>query len=120
MRLVPTRRADATIRRLTFITPISADPTLALRDRRLAATRERLFQGLDGQTISSSAGTWQVRVYSISEETGAWWLQLALEGPWDYATIIRIPLLETAPDTLGRLSRWISSSPRSDENLIVP
>jgi hypothetical protein len=119
MRLVSTRPPDAAIRRLTFIAPI-ADPTLATsRDRQLAALRKRLFEGLDGHTISGAGGTWRVRVYSICEEPGAWWLQLALEGKPEYTITIRTPLLETAPDTLCRLSRWLAGTSPADEALTV-
>ena len=110
MRLVSTRPTGAAIRRLTFIPPISANPTRTIaRDGQLTAARERLFEGLDGHTISGAAGTWRVRVYSICEEPGAWWLQLALEGKPEYTITIRTPPLETAPDTLCRLSRWLAN-----------
>jgi hypothetical protein len=120
MRLVFSRPADAAIRRLTFIAPISVDPMLTTaRYRQMAAARERLFEGLDGHTISGAGGTWRVRVYSICEEPGAWWLQLALEGKPEYTITIRTPLLETAPDTLGRLSRWLAGRSQTDEVLTV-
>jgi hypothetical protein len=118
MRLVSSRPGDAVTRRLTFIAPISADLTRGTsRYRQAVAARERLFEGLDGHTISGIGGTWRVRVYSICEEPGAWWLQLALEGTPEYAITIRTPLLETAPDTLGRLSRWLAGSSKADEAL---
>ena len=120
MRLVSTRPADAAIRRLTFIAPISGKPTRAIpRDGEFAAARERLFDGLDGHTISSAGGTWRVRVYSICEEPGAWWLQLALEGKPEYTITIRTPLLETAPDTLCRLSRWLANPSEAEEVLTL-
>jgi hypothetical protein len=120
MRLVSSRPVDAAIRRLTFIAPISAGPTLTTqRTRELAAARERLFEGLDAHTITSVRGTWRVRVYSICEEPGAWWLQLALEGNPEYTITIRTPLLETAPETLGRLSRWLAGSSQADEALTI-
>ena len=109
MRLVSSRSADAAIRRLTFIAPVSVDPKLTTtRYRQMAAARERLFEGLDGHPISGAGGTWRVRVYSICEEPGAWWLQLALEGNPEYAITMRTPLDETAPEMLCRLSRWLS------------
>ena len=115
MRLVSTRSADS-IRRFTFIAPISA-PTL--RGRESESARERLFEGLDGHTISSTSGTWQVRVYSICEEPGAWWLQLSLDGNPEYTITMRTPLAETASDTLCRLSNWLASPSRADETLTV-
>ena len=48
------------------------------------------------------------RFYSICEEPGAWWLQLALEGDPEYTVTFRASLHETAPETLARLSRWLS------------
>jgi hypothetical protein len=120
MRLVSTRPADAAIRRLTFIAPISAVPTVGtMHDRQLAAARERLFEGLDGHTISGIGCSWRVRVYSICPESGGWWLQLALEGKPEYTITLRTPLFETAPDTLGRLSRWLAGSAQADEALTV-
>ena len=122
MRLVSTRSADDVIRRLTFIAPISAAllPN-ASRPRELTpeAARERLFEGLDGHSISVSDGTWHVRVYGICEEPGAWWLQLALEGSPKYTVTMRAPLFQTAPDTLCRISRWLADSSRTDDETLT-
>ena len=119
MRLVP-RTADATTRHLTYIAPVSVAPIRgAFRYRQMVEARERLFEGLDGHTISASGGTWQVRVYSICEEPGAWWLQLALEGSPEYTVTLRTPLLETAPETLSRLSRWLAKTSQADDVLTV-
>ena len=110
MRLVP-RAADSISRHLTYIAPISVEPIRrTFRYRQMVATRERLFEGLDGHTINRRGRTWQVRVYSICEEPGAWWIQLALEGDPEYTITFRTPLVETAPETLCRLSRWLDSS----------
>jgi hypothetical protein len=120
IRLVSSRPGDAAMRRLTAIAPISADRTGGTsRYRQVVAARERLFEGLDGHTISGIGGTWRVRVYSICEEPGAWWLQLALEGKPEYTITVRTPLLETAPDTLGRLSHWLASPSQAKEVLTV-
>jgi hypothetical protein len=121
MRLVPRpAHAHAPIRRLTFIAPISVHHAGgASRSRLMVAARERLFEGLDGHTISGGGGTWQVRVYSICEEPGAWWLQLALEGKPEYSITLRIPLLETAPETLCRLARWLAGPSQADEALTI-
>jgi hypothetical protein len=116
MRLVP-RATEATTRRLTYIAPISvAPPHASLRYRQIVAARDRLFEGLDNHTISASGGTWQVRVYSICEEPGAWWLQLALEGSPEYTVTLRTPLHETAPETLSRLSRWLANTSEAEES----
>ena len=118
MRLVP--RTDATPRQLTYIAPIVVEPIRGtFRYRQMVEARERLFEGLDGHTISAGGGTWQVRVYSICEEPGAWWLQLALEGKPEYTVTLRTPLLETAPQTLGRISRWLANASQADEVLTV-
>jgi hypothetical protein len=87
------------------------------RYRQMVAARERLFEGLDGHTISTNGGTWRVRVYSICEEPGAWWLQLGLEGDPGYTVTLRTLLYETAPDTLGRLSRWLGHPSQAEEVL---
>ena len=118
MRLVS--RTEATTRRLTYIAPISVDPPPgSFRYRQMMAARERLFEGLDTHTISVSGGTWQVRVYSICEEPGAWWLQLALEGSPEYTVTLRIPLHETAPEILFRLSRWLTNTSQAEDVLTV-
>ena len=119
MRLVP-RTADATTRHLTYIAPISVAPIRGtFRYRQMVEARERLFEGLDGHTISAGGGSWQVRVYSICEGPGAWWLQLALEGNPEYTVTLRTPLFETAPGTLARLSRWLASPSQTEEMLTV-
>jgi hypothetical protein len=115
MRLVP-RTADSALRQLTYIAPITVQPIRGtFRYRQMAAARERLFEGLDGHTINRRGRTWEVRVYSICEEPGAWWVQLGLEGDPEYTITFRIPLLETAPETLCRLSQCLDSASQSDE-----
>ena len=119
MRLVH-RMTDATIRHLTYIAPVSVGPVGGtFRYRQMMAARERLFEGLDGHTITTADGTWRVRVYSICEEPGAWWLQLALEGDPEYTGTLRTRLYETAPETLDRLSRWLSRTSQPDEALTI-
>jgi hypothetical protein len=119
MRLVP-RAADSSTRRLTYIAPIPVEPVRGtFRYRQMVAARERLFEGLDGHTINRQGHTWQVRVYSICEEPGAWWIQLALEGDPEYTITIRTSLLETAPETLFRLSGWLDSSSETDAALTI-
>jgi hypothetical protein len=85
----------------------------------LTAARERLFEGLDGHTISSIGCTWRVRVYSICQEAGTWWLQLVLEGKPEYTITLRTSQFESAPEILSRLSRWLVSPARADEVLTV-
>jgi hypothetical protein len=104
MRLVSTRPPDIA-RRLTFIAPVSA-PASEASD----AARERLFEGLDGRSISTASHTWQVRIYSISEEPAGWWLQLQLDGEPEYTITMRAPRFQTAHDTLVRLAHWLTDS----------
>jgi hypothetical protein len=78
------------------------------------AEREQLFETLDGQLIAVNDGTWRVRVYGISEEPGAWWLQLSLEGIPEYTITMRAPMFQTACDISRRLSRWLADSSQMD------
>jgi hypothetical protein len=119
MRLVP-RSADAANRHLTYIAHVTVAPIRGtFRYRQMVAARERLFEGLDGHTINRRGRTWQVRVYSICEEPGAWWLQVALEGDPEYTITFRTPLLETAPETLSRLALWLETS-EAEATLTIP
>ena len=119
MRLVFSRPQDA-VRRLTFIAPLSVpEPVAVRRPMAVAAARERLFESLDGRTITVTGRTWEIRVHGISEEPGAWWLQLSLKGSPEYTITMRTPLFQTAHDTMCRLSRWLADPSQADEALTV-
>jgi len=117
MRLVFSRPQEV-LPRLTFIVPLSVPEPGARRPIAVEAAREKLFENLDGRTITVRGGTWEIGVYGISEEPGAWWLQLSLEGSPEYTITMRTPLFQTAHDTMCRLSRWLAD-PSQDEALTV-
>jgi hypothetical protein len=119
MRLVFSRPQE-TLHRFTFIAPLSVpEPRRARRPVAVDAARERLFENLDGRTITVRGGTWEIRVYGISEEPGAWWIQLSLAGSPEYTITMRTPLVQTAHDTICRLSRWLADPSQADEALTV-
>ncbi len=118
MRLVPFQPTDAAVRRLTFIAPVSKEQSLEDRRTRQWSSpdsRERLFQGLDGKAIQVNGRSWQIRVYSICQEPGVWWLQLSLDGDPEYTVTMRTSAFQTAHDTMSRLSGWLSDPSLADE-----
>ena len=117
MRLVDNRSSDAASRRLTFIAHVSADLPSS-RETTTADVRERLYEGLDGQSIAVGSRTWQVRIYSICDEPAAWWLQLQLEGDPKYTITMRTPRFQTAHEMLYRLAAWLTD-PHADEAITV-
>jgi hypothetical protein len=120
MRLVSSRPQEA-IRRFTFIAPLSVDSEAGIgwRPQAVDAARQRLFEDLDGRTVTVRGGTWEIRVYGISVEPGAWWIQLSLEGSPEYTVTMRTPLLQTAHDTLCRLARWLADPSEADRTLTI-
>ena len=128
MSLVPTRprTGDAGLRRLTrvaWITTLTIDGSYGSRTsvRSISTTvaRERLFDALDGQVIKRAHSSWHVRVYSISEVKGLWWLQLSLEGDPDYTVSMQAALAETGEQTLARLSNWLANPSKTHDALSV-
>ena len=117
MRSIDHRLPDTSFRRFTFIAPVAADPPDS-RPLNAADVREHLFEGLDGQSITAGTRTWQVRVYSISDEPAAWWLQLQLEGDPKYTITMRTPRFQTAHGTLHRLASWLTDA-HADEAITV-
>lgn len=86
-----------------------------------AATRERLFQGLDGQLLSAESGCWRVRVYSIWGERNSWWLQLALEGEPEYTVTMRTALGDDGTQALKSLTKWLAqpAAPQSSPSVLL-
>jgi hypothetical protein len=107
------RMSDVAFRRFTFIPKVSPDRPGG-RQFTTADIRERLFEGLDGQSIVVGSSTWQVRIYSICDEPAAWWLQLQLDGDPKYTITMRTPRFQTAHEMLHRLASWLTD-PRADE-----
>src|SRR5689334_14987366 len=54
---------------------------------------ERLFDTLDGRTVSARGGQWLVEIYSVRAEADAIWLQLSLHGETSFSMLLRL-----APD----------------------
>jgi hypothetical protein len=82
-------------------------------------TRDTLFEGLEGRTIRLFDRTWNVSVYSISEENGGHWLQLSLAGQPDYTVTVGCAL-STGPDRIVRaLSGWLARPVKSSTVLHI-
>lgn len=83
-------------------------------------TPEELFAALDGVTISSAKGTCTIEVFSVSDEAGRRWLQLALEGSGHRRHLtLRLKTGDTAQHAVHKLSSWLSNPAASDDVINV-
>lgn len=86
----------------------SGTPALRRRARELV-TPEELFVALDGRTVAAESGRLSVEVFSISDEAGARWLQLALAGSASKRMLtVRLKAGDSAHDVLSKLEAWLA------------
>jgi hypothetical protein len=69
---------------------------------------ERMFDALHGRTITVSGRHWELEIYSICDEDGWRWIQLALEGDPRYSLTMRLSRLEGVKHVVMALSGWLA------------
>ena len=117
MRLVSSRSslpAQTAERHLARIAWIPGSSTrVAEPERAPLPDPEALFEALDGHALHGPHHSWQIRVYSILEERGWRWVQLALEGDPDCMVTMRTSLDDDGEETLRVLSAWMQNPTRT-------
>jgi hypothetical protein len=78
-----------------------------------------LFDALDGEVIRVFQRSWLVRVYSVWDDAGYRWLQLALEGTPQYTATIQMSPFDSPDDMLRRLSSWLGNPAKTRHILTV-
>ena len=105
--------------RLAWISNVAAPASNRADGAVAPVTGERLFDALDGYTIRVFHNTWRIHVYSIWEEAGFRWLQLALEGETPYTATLQMSPLAGADQTVRRLSAWLAKPSKTHHLLSV-
>src|SRR6188768_2455273 len=72
-----------------------------------ATAAERLFAALDGCNLMVRGEAWHLEVYSVCEEAGRRWIQLALYGPHQHMVTLAMATRAGASQTLEALSTWL-------------
>src|SRR5689334_3659482 len=89
--------------------------TLPVANGRLST--ERLFEALDGRVVAASGQQWLIEIYSVRQESGATWLQLALQGETSYSLLMRLAPDEGPKHVVRILTLWLGN--RADRTHIV-
>ena len=72
-------------------------------------TAEELFRALDGRTILAPSGPHRMEVFSIRDEAGERWVQLALTGERSRRFLsVRLKPDEAAQHVILTLSAWLA------------
>jgi hypothetical protein len=78
---------------------------------------ERLFAALDGRIVGARSKQWLIEIYSVRQESGAIWLQLALQGETSYSLLMRLAPDEGPKHAIRILSLWLGN--RTDHTRIL-
>jgi hypothetical protein len=72
-------------------------------------TAEELFQALDGRVLLAPSGPQRVEVFSVRDEAGVRWVQLALKGEASRKFLtVSLKLEDTAHQAISTLSAWLT------------
>jgi hypothetical protein len=80
-------------------------------------TPQGLLERIDGIPVTTSGQTWQVEVYSVSDEAGWRWVQLGLRGNPSYSLIVRTIPTEGIEHVLEALTKWLAK-PSATERIL--
>jgi hypothetical protein len=76
---------------------------------RAPVTPEELFTVLDGRNISAGTAQYRIEVFSVRDESGSRWVQLALHGPeQSQMATVRLKTGDTVQHALLTLSSWLN------------
>lgn len=72
-------------------------------------TGEELFRALDGRIIVVPAGAYRIEVFSVRDESGQRWVQLALKDDGSQRQLtLRLKPGDTAQHAIFTLSAWLT------------
>jgi len=91
--------------------------TGAFGRRKEPLTPQGLLERLDGIPVTSLRQTWQIEVYSVSDEDGWRWVQLGLRGNPSYSLIVRTVPTEGVQHVLEALTKWLAK-PSATERIL--
>jgi hypothetical protein len=72
--------------------------------RRRALLPEELFLALDGHRLSVPAGSWRVEIYSICDQHGTRWIQLAMKGHTSHTLTVQVEPWRSGEEVLEMLA----------------
>jgi hypothetical protein len=78
---------------------------------------ERLFAALDGRDLMIQGEAWHLEVYSVCEEAGRRWIQMAVDGPRRHMVTLALATRAGVKQTVQALSQWLEEP--SETHLIV-
>jgi predicted secreted hydrolase len=90
----------------------SATSVAAPLRRTRPSRAEQLFVALDGRDLHVSGEAWHLEVYSVCEQAGRRWIQLAIDGPQHYMLTLALATGSGVSQAVRTLSGWLA---RPDE-----
>jgi hypothetical protein len=72
--------------------------------RRRALLPEELFLALDGRRLSAPAGSWRLEIYSICDQHGIRWIQLAMKGHTSHTLTVQVEPWRSGEEVLEMLA----------------
>jgi hypothetical protein len=101
--------------RLAWIANVSVEDAGGSRQNGASSiSQERLFDALDGRTVSLFDRRWEIQVFGITEQHGWRWLQLTLSGEPEHMLTLRTSVWASLDETLREICRWLANPARAD------
>ncbi len=105
--------------RLAWSSCVDATQSPAANIQNDALSAARLFEALDGRALFVDHKNWQINVFSVHDEDGCRWVQLALEGPDNHPLTLRMSQYESVKAVVYTLISWLSDPSATDHVLEV-
>jgi len=70
---------------------------------------ERLFAALDGRDLVVSGEAWHLEVYSVCEQAGRRWVQLAIDGQQRYMLTLALATGSGVRQAVRAVNEWLAA-----------
>jgi hypothetical protein len=97
--------------------PVEAVPTSEDDRQRVCdpfVPPEGLFEALDGRNVTVSGHSWKIEPYSVRDDGGERWVQLALKGRPDCVLTLKLAAGAGLQYALMALASWLASPAATD------
>ena len=76
---------------------------------------DEIFAALDGQSLSSNSGDWNVYVFSVTDQDDLRWVQLALDGCSRQILTLRLAPTQDPNQAFASLSYFLADPMATDD-----
>ena len=93
-------------------------PAWLRRVRSSPLAADELFHALDHAEVTTANTRWELEVFSITDDAGVRWLQLAVDGPVRQMATFRLEFEDGVSEVVSALASWLSGAKGHEQNLV--